>query len=122
MAKNPTITVVGSAATGTSPPRKLGQHGLNLWNAVMAEYEIADTGGLEILAQVCAATDRAEELKALLDVDGAVIRTKAGPREHPGLKAELACRSFICRNLQRLGLNVEAIKPIGRPSGWSPPT
>jgi hypothetical protein len=122
MAKKPALTVVSSAATGTSPPRRLGEHGLNLWRAIMAEYEIADTGGLEILAQVCAATDRAEELSALLDADGAVISTKAGPREHPALKAELAYRSFITRNLQRLGLNVEAIKPIGRPSGWCPPT
>jgi hypothetical protein len=122
MAKKPTLSVVGSAPTGTPPPRKLGAHGANLWDAVMAEYAIDDRGGIEILAQVCAALDRAEDLSALLDAAGAVIRTKTGLREHPALKAELACRAFICRNLQRLGLNLEAIKPEGRPSGWCPPT
>ena len=33
----------------------------------------------------------------------------------------LACRAFIVRTLERLGLNVETIKPMGRPSygfGW----
>jgi len=46
--------------------------------------------------------------------------TKSGPREHPALRAELGCRAFVCRNLQRLGLNIETLKPVGRPSGFSP--
>jgi len=37
-------------------------------------------------------------------------------REHPGLKHELAARSFVVRTLARLGLDVEAIKPVGRPA------
>jgi hypothetical protein len=36
-------------------------------------------------------------------------------KEHPLLKHELAARAFVCRTLQRLGLDVEAIKPPGRP-------
>jgi len=43
---------------------------------------------------------------------------------HPGVKDELACRGFVCRTLHRLGLNVETIKPNGRPAvgiGWVPP-
>ena len=43
---------------------------------------------------------------------------------HPGVKDELACRGFVCRTLHRLGLNVETIKPNGRPAvgiGWMPP-
>jgi hypothetical protein len=32
-----------------------------------------------------------------------------------GLREELAGRAFVARTLERLGLNVEAIKPMGRP-------
>ena len=42
---------------------------------------------------------------------------KSGMREHPLLKAELANRAFVCRWLHRLGLNLEVVKPIGRPRG-----
>jgi hypothetical protein len=52
-----------------------------------------------------------------ISIDGAVIQTKNGPRAHPALKDELANRAFICRTLERLGLNLEAVKPVGRPSG-----
>jgi hypothetical protein len=123
MAKNPDkplLTVVDSIATGISPPRELGQHGLALRNAVMAEYRIEDRGGIELLAQVCAAQDRVKSLKAAIDRDG----TKNGPKAHPALRDELQIRSFICRTLERLGLNVEVVKPVDRPSGyasWVPP-
>jgi hypothetical protein len=58
----------------------------------------------------------AESLRDAIDRDGEIIRTKAGPREHPGLKHELAARAFVVRTLHKLGLDVEAIKPIGRPT------
>ena len=56
---------------------------------------------------------------------GEVIRTKKnGPlREHPLLKHELQSRSCVVRTLGRLGVDVETIKPIGRPPrahGWLP--
>jgi hypothetical protein len=122
MAKNPDLKIVKpSRSTSTRPPRKLGAFGLSLWDAIMSEYQIDDRGGLEILCQICAALDRAEEMSAQINSDGCVISVRGQTREHPLLKAELACRAFITRNLQRLGLNIEAIKPIGRPSGWSPP-
>jgi hypothetical protein len=55
-----------------------------------------------------------------IDRDGELIRGKAGAKEHPLLKHELAARAFVCRTLQRLGLDVEAIKPQGRPPGtWN---
>jgi hypothetical protein len=48
-----------------------------------------------------------------------VVQTGSGPKAHPALRDELAGRAFIVRTLERLGLNVETIKPMGRPSkGW----
>jgi len=48
------------------------------------------------------------------------------PKEHPGLKAELAARAFVARTIVKLGLNVEPLHAsAGRPSagwkgGWAP--
>jgi hypothetical protein len=99
------------------PLRKLGVHGSSLWDVIMSEYHLEDGGGLEILMQACEAADRVAALAEQISIDGAVIQTKNGPRAHPALKDELANRAFICRTLERLGLNLEAVKPVGRPSG-----
>jgi hypothetical protein len=125
LAKKPPLTVVEPGATSphlAQPPRKLGHVGMALWNDVMAEYRLADRGGIEILTQVCAAADRAEALSECIAEDGETIRTKTGIKAHPALREELACRAFICRGLERLGLNIEAVKAPGRPGrlGWTP--
>jgi hypothetical protein len=120
MRKKPSLTVIGatSPATEIKPPRSLGRAGADLWRRITQNYDIHDEGGRELLAQACAAADRAAELQALIDKDGAVIMTRTGPREHPGMKAELAQRAFITRTLQRLGLNWEPLHSgPGRPSG-----
>jgi hypothetical protein len=123
MPKHPPLTVVSSAITSLAPPRKLGLHGLNLWNSVQAEYRIEDCGGRELLAQACEGLDRAEELKACIDADGAVIRNRTGiPRAHPACRDEVAVRGFVVRTLQKLGLNYEAVRAPGRPPkpfGWT---
>ena len=105
-----------STPTGPQPPRKLGEHGLTLWKTIMAEYGVEDSGGVEILLQVCTALDRAEAQRAIIDEDGESVTIKGVPRAHPLLREELANRAFICRGLQRLGLNIETVKPVGRPA------
>jgi hypothetical protein len=114
----PPFSIVSSGATAGSPPRNLGQHGHKLWNEIQAAYGITDRGGIELLAQACAACDRAEGLAEAIARDGPVIYTRAGiPKSHPAAKDELACRAFIVKTLERLGLNVEAVKPTsGRPT------
>jgi hypothetical protein len=111
----PVFSVVGPVVTDVAPPRKLGEHGLSLWNAVMAEYRIDDRGGIELLAQACAAADRVEALAERINADGEVVHTRTGPKAHPALRDELAGRAFVVRTLERLGLNVETVKPVGRP-------
>jgi hypothetical protein len=122
--EKPPLSVVSDATVGISPPRKLGPHGQRLWDRVQAEYGIRDTGGLELLAQACAALDRAEALAEAIARDGDVIYSRAGaPRSHPAVKDELACRAFVTRTLERLGLNIEPVKSPGRPPtpfGWAP--
>jgi hypothetical protein len=102
------------------PTRKLGKHGAVLWRNILDEFDIHDAGGLEMLALACQQLDRAEDCRETIDRDGALIRSKNGPREHPLLRHELAARAFVARTLQRLGVNVEAIKPVGSGIGWIP--
>jgi hypothetical protein len=113
----PPFSIVSPETTVGSPPRDLGRHGRKLWDEVQAAYGIADRGGIELLAQACAALDRAEGLAGAIATDGPVIYSRTGvPKSHPAAKDELACRAFVVRTLERLGLNVEAVKPgPGRP-------
>jgi hypothetical protein len=107
------------------PPASLGEAGLSLWRTVQAQYGIADAGGVEILRQACAACDRVGQYAAIIDEQGAVIMGKTGLREHPLVKAEIATRALIGRLISRLGLDIEALRPLpGRPPtphGWTPP-
>jgi hypothetical protein len=117
-----TLNLLSPGANGIAPPRSLDDHGMALWERVQAEYGIVDTGGIEILAQICAALDRAESLCEAIDRDGEVVIIKGVPKAHPALRDELAARAFVVRGLERLGLNVEAVKPQGRPTrprGWT---
>jgi hypothetical protein len=95
-----------------------------LWAAIQAEFGIADAGGIELLAQACAALDRAEALAEAIARDGEVVRTRAGvPKSHPAIKDETVLRAFVVRTLERLGVTVESVKPVGRPPkplGWDP--
>ncbi len=119
----PSISVVSAEHPATTPPRPLGVHGTSLCNAVMREYGITDRGGIELLAQVGGAVDRIEALREAIDRDGEVVIVRGVPRAHPGLRDELAARAFVVRTLERLGLNVEAVKAgPGRPPrayGWT---
>jgi hypothetical protein len=85
----------------------------------MSEYKIEDSGGRAVLLQICAAADNLAECDFAISRDGAMISTKNGLKEHPLCKQRLALRSFVCRQYQRLGLNLEPAKPVGRPPGPS---
>jgi hypothetical protein len=121
----PPFSIVSGETVGILPPRKLGPHGTALWNAIQREYAIEDRGGVEILCQICQSLDRAEELAEAIARDGPVVYNRIGaPRSHPAIRDELSCRAFVTRALERLGLNIEALKPgPGRPpspAGWRP--
>jgi hypothetical protein len=116
--EKPPLSVINLPSSAPKPPAHLGPAGANLWRSIMAEYDISDAGGQALLEQAALACDRAERLRAEIDAVGEILHTRNGPREHPGLKAELASRSFVCRTLQRLGINLEAVRMApGRPSG-----
>ena len=118
VSKEPVLSVVrGSVAAVVEPPVSLGKAGRKLWRSVTSQYDIRDAGGLAILEDACLGRDRSTEYRAVIDQEGATIRTKSGIKEHPLVKFELAERAFTCRQLQRLGLDVEALRGVGRPGG-----
>ena len=115
----PSISVISPREI--APSRPLGVHGERLWRAIQAEYAISDSGGCEVLMQLCASADRAEELGAAIARDGALIasgRDGAGPlKAHPAVRGELTARSFVVRSLERLGISI-SVTPVrgpGRP-------
>ena len=123
--EKPLLSVVSRRAATISPPRPLGSHGTALWDRIQAEYGIYDCGGAELLAQACQALDRAEGLAAAIARDGDVVRSRGGVfKTHPAGREELACRSFVVRTLERLGVTSETVKRPGRPPsggvGWQP--
>ena len=61
-------------------------------------------------------------MRDAIDRDGETVHSRAGPKPHPALRDELALRAFIVRTIERLGLNVEAIKTsAGHPLRDAPP-
>jgi hypothetical protein len=112
----PPLTLVGPGSTDAQPPRPLAEHNMALWRRVLAEFQVDDVAGRELLAQAAAGLDRAENLAAQIATDGEIIHTRAGPKPHPAIRTELEARSFVVRTLTRLGLNFEPVKAtVGRP-------
>ena len=106
----------------TVTPPELGAAGTALWDRVHSEYHLVDAGGVAMLEMAARQLDRAEACRVQINHDGELIRTNSGPKEHPLLKHELACRAFVARTLSRLGLDVEPLRSnAGRPGikGWS---
>jgi hypothetical protein len=58
------------------PPRTLGEHGTNLWDRIVGNYNIDDVAGRELLALACEQLDRAEALKAQINAAGEVVQTR----------------------------------------------
>jgi hypothetical protein len=96
-----------------------GSLGSSLWESIQSEYRIDDAAGRELLAQACEAADRVGHLTERIDADGEIVESRNGPKAHPALKEELANWRFIARTLERLGLNLEAVRPVGRPTSWA---
>jgi hypothetical protein len=90
---------------------------MSLWCDIVTSYEFSDRASYETLGQACAAADRAEQCRAQIDTEGPVLKIRGGMRDHPLLKHELAARSFVCRTLARLGLDLEPVRGMGRPPG-----
>jgi hypothetical protein len=98
-----------------SPPANLKPTGRDLWQSILHEYVIDDSGSRALLHEACKAADRAAECSRIIDKEGLVIATKMGTAAHPLVKSELLLRSFVIRTLIRLGVVDAPRNPPGRP-------
>jgi hypothetical protein len=74
----PKLTVIrpAPAPEHPTPSNKLGRTGLDLWRSVVESYEFSDPGSVQILYQACAAADRAEACREIIDTDGEIVKTR----------------------------------------------
>jgi hypothetical protein len=105
------------AREAPAPPVDLGVPGRQLWERLTSEFDISDGEGQFTLEQACRALDRAERCRAQIDADGEVISVRGQYRSHPLIRDETAARALAVRTVQRLGLRLEPVKAVGRPSG-----
>ena len=103
-------------ASAISPPRPLGEHGQRLWQGDSQEYDISDVGGREMLAQACAALDRAEACATIIAEQGGWSNEQRTARSPAAEGTSLAAAASPCARWQRLGLDVEPIGRVGRPT------
>lgn len=111
-----TIAPGPATNTGGEPPRKFGASGQEPPNLITSEFDI-NGAGASLPAQTCHAQDRVDGLPNQIALDGIVVHFKSVPKAHPAMREELANRAFIVRGLQKLGVALKTLKPVGRPPG-----
>jgi hypothetical protein len=117
MNRNRLHVVPPSSPEVPEPPGPLDTFGRQLWDAILLEYVFTDPGSTEIAYQACLSRSRAESCRQIIDREGELIRTRTGTRAHPLLREECAARALLARLIQKLGMNLEPVKAIGRPPG-----
>jgi len=99
------------------PMRPLGVAGRALWDRILSEFLLDDPASQEMLLLAAEATDRASECRAAISRDGVVTQTQGGTsRAHPLIQHEVAAQKFAASTLNSLGLTLEPVRSVGRPS------
>jgi P27 family predicted phage terminase small subunit len=103
---------------GASPPELLSDPAKALWHRLVDEFDFSDTLGRVMLAEGLMAWDRARAASEMIARDGAVVSGSDGtPRRHPACGIERDSRAQAIKIFRELGLNLEPVNPVGRPSG-----
>ena len=71
-----------------APPANLDKTGRDLWQSVMSEYDIRDSGGQQMLQQICEAADRVHESGAVISRDGPVVRRAPNRSDRLNVEAQ----------------------------------
>lgn len=95
------------------------KEGKKLKKSILAEFEISDRGGLEILDRAVESFNRMREAEAIIDKEGLTVVNRFGEaKEHPVLNTERKARAQFLLAIKQLNLDV--LPPnhrIGRPGG-----
>lgn len=91
-----------------------------MWQRLQAEYSIVDAGGLVVLTAACEAFDRMRAAQKLIAKDGMVAADRFGQQKpHPAVVIERDARGQMLAALKQLNLDLEPLKSIGRPAGFT---
>ena len=103
-------------------PKHLGKHGADLYQRIVNEFGIDDSGGLQLLLACCEALDRLRQVQEVIAKDGVTVQDRFGQvRPHPLLTVERDCRTQIISSIKNLNLDLEPLQAIGHPPGVNKP-
>ena len=98
---------------------KISTAGKKLKAEILAEFDISDRGGLEILDRAIESFCRMKAAEKIIDKEGLTVKNRFNEiREHPALNTERKSRSQFLLAIKQLNLDV--LPPnhrIGRPGG-----
>jgi P27 family predicted phage terminase small subunit len=108
-----------SGRRGPKPPASVrSAEARALWASLTREYQIADAGGLAILARACEALDTLRAAEELVQEHGLCTKDRFGQlRANPAALIARDARSAFLRALHELHLDLEPLQAIGRPPG-----
>ena len=79
-----------------------------LYERLVHDYAIADSGGLALVRVACESFARAEEARQILAQDGAIVRDRFGQaKTHPACLVERDSRTQLISALRALKLSPE---------------
>lgn len=89
----------------SAAPDRLSTEAQQLWDRIMADYQIADQAGQLVLQAGLEAFDRLRQAQALLEADGLIVTDRYGQRKaHPATAIERDCRSAVLAAFRLLKL------------------
>ena len=88
-------------------PKGFSPGAVRFWQAVVADYDVSDSAGLELLSQACACLTEIDELSEQIRKDGLTAKGYRGqPRPHPLLKAKAEARRQFLACIKTLRLDI----------------
>jgi phage terminase small subunit len=100
------------------PPDHLSTPARRLWLQLITDFVVEDAAGRVLLTEALVAWDRCEQARALIEKEGSIVRDRFGqPIPHPGVKIERDSRAQFLAALKQLNLDVQPVRPVGRPIG-----
>jgi P27 family predicted phage terminase small subunit len=100
-------------------PIGLSSEARKVWLELRDEYNINDSGGLQLIQVYVEAFERARRCRLQIDEDGEIVTDRFDQQKaHPLLVAEKDARNQMLAALKQLNLDVEPLQPTpGRPAG-----
>ena len=92
-------------------PKHLSQEAQKIWQAIIDEFQIDDSAGVEILRVSLEAFDRAQAARADIEKRGMMYQDRFGQiKVHPLLCVERDARAAFLAGLKQLGLEPDLMK------------